>query len=64
MADVQGMLADPQFNAELGQLRQMAGTLPAEQAREFDRIIAREITGKMTPDDLLGEIFSRFCIGK
>ena len=22
------------------------------------------ITGKMTPDDLLGEIFSRFCIGK
>ena len=23
-----------------------------------------QITGKMTPDDLLGEIFSRFCIGK
>ncbi len=23
-----------------------------------------EITGQMTPDDLLGEIFSRFCIGK
>jgi tRNA modification GTPase len=23
-----------------------------------------EITGKMTPDDLLGEIFSSFCIGK
>ena len=22
------------------------------------------ITGRMTPDDLLGEIFSRFCIGK
>jgi tRNA modification GTPase len=22
------------------------------------------ITGKMTPDDLLGEIFSHFCIGK
>ena len=22
------------------------------------------ITGHMTPDDLLGEIFSRFCIGK
>jgi tRNA modification GTPase len=22
------------------------------------------ITGQMTPDDLLGEIFSRFCIGK
>ena len=22
------------------------------------------ITGRMTPDELLGEIFSRFCIGK
>jgi tRNA modification GTPase len=22
------------------------------------------ITGEFTPDDLLGEIFSRFCIGK
>jgi len=22
------------------------------------------ITGKYTPDDLLGEIFSTFCIGK
>jgi tRNA modification GTPase len=22
------------------------------------------ITGAFTPDDLLGEIFSRFCIGK
>jgi tRNA modification GTPase len=30
--------------------------------------LAREalgaITGECTPDDLLGEIFSRFCIGK
>jgi len=23
-----------------------------------------EITGEFTPDDLLGVIFSRFCIGK
>ena len=23
-----------------------------------------EITGQFTPDDLLGEIFSKFCIGK
>jgi tRNA modification GTPase len=23
-----------------------------------------EITGAFTPDDLLGEIFARFCIGK
>lgn len=48
-----------------------------EHASENDRVLdlfAEElrlahdslgkITGKMTPDDLLGEIFSRFCIGK
>jgi tRNA modification GTPase len=23
-----------------------------------------EITGKLLPDDLLGKIFSQFCIGK
>ena len=23
-----------------------------------------DITGQFTPDDLLGEIFSKFCIGK
>lgn len=48
-----------------------------EHARQDDRVLdlfAEElrlahdslglITGKMLPDDLLGEIFSRFCIGK
>ena len=36
------------------------------QAEELKRAQAAlsEITGEMTPDDLLGEIFSRFCIGK
>lgn len=51
--------------------------LAQEHAAENDRVLdlfAEElrlahdalgsITGKMTPDDLLGEIFSRFCIGK
>jgi len=51
--------------------------LASEYAAENDRVLdlfAEElrlshdslgsITGKMTPDDLLGEIFSRFCIGK
>nr|MBP7029181.1 tRNA uridine-5-carboxymethylaminomethyl(34) synthesis GTPase MnmE [Bacteroidales bacterium] len=23
-----------------------------------------QITGRITPDDILGEIFSKFCIGK
>ena len=51
--------------------------LATEHAAENDRVLdlfAEElrlshdclgrITGKMTPDDLLGEIFSSFCIGK
>ena len=51
--------------------------LASEHASENDRVLdlfAEElrlshdclgsITGKMTPDELLGEIFSRFCIGK
>ena len=51
--------------------------LAQEHASENDRVLdlfAEElrlahdclgkITGKMTPDDLLGEIFSSFCIGK
>lgn len=52
-------------------------SLAHEHAAESDRVLdlfAEElrlahdalgnITGRMTPDDLLGEIFSRFCIGK
>jgi len=35
----------------------------AEELRLAQRALD-EITGKFTPDDLLGEIFSRFCIGK
>jgi len=35
----------------------------AEELRlAHDQLAA--ITGAFTPDDLLGEIFSRFCIGK
>ena len=37
--------------------------LLAEDLRQAQRHLS-EITGKFTPDDLLGEIFSRFCIGK
>ena len=35
----------------------------AEELRLAQRAL-NEITGEFTSDDLLGEIFSRFCIGK
>ncbi len=37
--------------------------LMAEDLRQAQLHLS-EITGEFTPDDLLGEIFSRFCIGK
>jgi tRNA modification GTPase len=37
--------------------------LLAEDLRQAQLHLS-EITGEFTPDDLLGEIFSRFCIGK
>jgi tRNA modification GTPase len=37
--------------------------LLAEELRLAHRALC-QITGEFTPDDLLGEIFSRFCIGK
>jgi tRNA modification GTPase len=40
-----------------------AGELAAEELRQAQRALG-EITGEVTSDDLLGEIFSRFCIGK
>ena len=40
-----------------------AGELMAEDLRQAQRQL-NEITGEFTSDDLLGKIFSRFCIGK
>ena len=40
-----------------------AGELMAEELRLAQDSLGK-ITGKFTPDDLLGEIFSSFCIGK
>ena len=40
-----------------------AGELLAEDLRQCQNSLS-EITGEFTPDDLLGEIFSSFCIGK
>jgi tRNA modification GTPase len=44
-------------------LKAGAGELLAEELREAQDALA-EITGEFTPDDLLGRIFSEFCIGK
>ena len=42
---------------------QSAGELLAEDLRQAQQAL-NEITGEFTPDDLLGRIFSSFCIGK
>jgi tRNA modification GTPase len=48
----------------LSQLRSsQAGELVAEDLRQAQNSLG-EITGKFTSDDLLGKIFSSFCIGK
>jgi tRNA modification GTPase len=44
-------------------LEQRAGELMAEELRQAQRALG-EITGEFTSDDLLGRIFSSFCIGK
>jgi tRNA modification GTPase len=43
--------------------RYQAGELLAEELRLAQQALG-EITGEMLPNDLLGEIFSSFCIGK
>ena len=46
---------------QLGEAR--AGELAAEELRQAQQTLG-EVTGTFTPDDLLAEIFSTFCIGK
>ena len=55
LAFVQNGLAQLQNN--------QAGELVAEDLRQAQNCLA-EITGEFTSDDLLGKIFSSFCIGK
>lgn len=51
-------------SASLAQLsNQRAGELAAEDLRQAHLALC-EITGEFTADDLLGKIFSSFCIGK
>jgi len=43
--------------------RYHAGELLAEELRQAQQVLG-EITGVVSSDDLLGRIFSSFCIGK
>lgn len=50
-------------SAKQGVQEGISGELLATDLRQAQFHLG-EITGKITPDDLLGSIFSRFCIGK
>jgi tRNA modification GTPase len=65
MARERHLLALQQARAHLAvaDSRSNALELLAEELRLAQESLSR-ITGEFTPDDLLGEIFSRFCIGK
>ena len=54
-----------QLTKAAGQLQAISPALDllAEDLRQAQNFLS-EITGQFTPDDLLGEIFSKFCIGK
>ena len=56
---VEGCLAEARFTLETFP----SADLVADQLRRAHDALG-EMTGKVTPDDLLGRIFSTFCIGK
>lgn len=59
-------LAQAQVHLRQGQAqlqKYAAGELLAEELRQAQQALG-EITGEVSADDLLGEIFSSFCIGK
>jgi tRNA modification GTPase len=48
--------------ADAGAFRRHPELFAAEVRRALD--VAGEVTGAVSPDEVLGRIFSRFCIGK
>ncbi|WP_292780253.1 tRNA uridine-5-carboxymethylaminomethyl(34) synthesis GTPase MnmE [Methylophilus sp. UBA6697] len=56
-------LAEVEQHLDLAMLQMHAAELVAEELRCAQEALG-SITGEFTSDDLLGEIFSRFCIGK
>jgi tRNA modification GTPase len=56
-------LARARAHLEAAEGRATQWELFAEELRLAQEALG-EITGRLSPDDLLGEIFSRFCIGK
>jgi tRNA modification GTPase len=44
-------------------LQRKQGELVAEELRQAQQVLG-QITGEFSSDDLLGEIFAGFCIGK
>ncbi len=52
--------------AALGRAAMQAGALPEVLAMELREVLDAlgQILGRVTPDDLLGRVFSQFCIGK
>lgn len=56
-------IADEHIELSAQQLAASAGELAAEELRLAQEQLSK-ITGAFTNDDLLGEIFSSFCIGK
>jgi tRNA modification GTPase len=55
--------ANENIQLAIEQLSIGAGELVAEDLRQAQQLLG-EITGEVTADDLLGKIFSSFCIGK
>jgi tRNA modification GTPase len=50
-------------NAHLQLVKSKAGELMAQELRQAQDALG-EIVGRVTSDELLGQIFSSFCIGK